>query len=335
MSAAATTQSSAQLTIAVNAAASATANTTANASLSYTVNAELNATAQTTVDAQITRIISASMTATAQTTVQAGIGVTFVASAMASASLTSASVLRTATLTSSATGAATVTGANLNVGAIDPNFANVSLLLHGNGTNGSTTFIDNSPNAFTVTAVGNAQIDTTIKKYGTGSIELDGTGDYLTVPSNAVLGLGAGDYTIELWIYLTLDFNVNGKGVITANYLNNFAVIGANSGTGNRIDFYYAGAAFSTSTTFINLNTWTHIAICRLSGTTKIYFNGNQVGTSNLLTGTGVANTVYVGTLSHDIPQTMSGYIDDVRITKGVARYTANFTPPSTQFPDQ
>jgi hypothetical protein len=330
-----TTSAEAQITRVLNASATATAETSAEANLSYSVNASATATAESSADAQITRIISASATATANSSADANFGITFNAGIEATAKVVNANLFRAATMQGSLTGAATVTGANLNVGAIDPNFANVSLLLHGNGTNGSTVFTDNSTNNFTVTALGNAQIDTTIKKYGTGSIELDGTGDYLTVPSNAVLGLGAGDYTIELWIYLTLDFNVNGKGVITANYLQNFAVIGANSGTGNRIDFYYVGVGFSTSTTFINLNTWTHIAICRLSGTTKIYFNGNQVGASNLAIGNGVANTVYVGTLSHDIPQTMSGYIDDVRITKGVARYTANFTPPSTQFPDQ
>jgi hypothetical protein len=111
VTATANTQSTAQLTIPVNAAANATANTSANATLSYTVNAELNATAQTTVDAQITRIISAEMTATAQTSVEAGIGVTFVSSLMAAGSVTNASLLRTATLNSSLTANGTTAAA--------------------------------------------------------------------------------------------------------------------------------------------------------------------------------------------------------------------------------
>ena len=135
MNAAAITESAAQLTIAVNAETNAIATTSADATLSYTVNAELNATAQTTVDAKITRIISAEMTATAQTSVEAGIGVTFVSSLMASGSVTNAELFRTVTLESSVTangtttsvittaknvaaslsGAATVTGATLDV----------------------------------------------------------------------------------------------------------------------------------------------------------------------------------------------------------------------------
>jgi hypothetical protein len=63
---------------------------------------------------------------------------------------------------------------------VDPVFNNVSLLLHGNGTNGSTTITDNSPTPKTVTAVGNAQISTAQSKFGGASIAFDGTGDYLT-----------------------------------------------------------------------------------------------------------------------------------------------------------
>jgi len=86
----------------------------------------------------------------------------------------------------------------------DANFADVSLLLHGDGTSGSTTFTDSSSNAVVVTANGNAQIDTAIKKFGTGSIQFDGTGDYLTTSTNSAFGYGAGDFTIEFFLYLNL-----------------------------------------------------------------------------------------------------------------------------------
>ena len=76
----------------------------------------------------------------------------------------------------------------------DPNFANVTLLLHSDGTSGSTTFTDNSNSSRTITASGNAQIDTTIKKFGSGSAEFDGTNSKLTISGNP---LGSGDFTIE------------------------------------------------------------------------------------------------------------------------------------------
>ena len=79
----------------------------------------------------------------------------------------------------------------------DPYFDNVELLLHGDGTSGSTTITDSSPDNKTVTVVGNAQIDTTVKKFGTGSIEFDGTNSTLTLASGLI---GSGDFTIEYFV---------------------------------------------------------------------------------------------------------------------------------------
>jgi len=155
------TSASAQLTIPVNATATATAETSANAQLSYTVNAEATATAETSAEAQIVRIISASATATAESSAEASFGVTFAANVEGTATVDNATIARAATMVASVTGQATVTGATLttvdnvaanvsgtatvtnatlNVAVVDPNFANVSLLLHGNGADGSTTF---------------------------------------------------------------------------------------------------------------------------------------------------------------------------------------------------
>jgi hypothetical protein len=181
--------------------------------------------------------------------------------------------------------------------------------------------------------VGNAAVSTSVKKYGAASMYFDGTGDYLVGPSTPQIGLGSGDFTIELWVYITANFDATGKGLVTASYNTNFAVIGVNSGGGNRIDFYVANVSVNTGTNYISLNTWTHLAIVRSSGTTKIYFDGVEKATSASLTGTGVAAAVYVGTLSHDTPRVMTGYIDDLRITK-YARYTAAFTVPDQAFPN-
>jgi hypothetical protein len=181
--------------------------------------------------------------------------------------------------------------------------------------------------------VGNAQISTTQSKWGGSSIAFDGTGDYLVGASNPQIAVGSGDFTIEMWIYLTANFDGTGQGLVTAAYNTNFAVIGVNGGAGNRIEFYVVNSVLTSGTNYISLNTWTHLAFTRASGTTKIFFNGNQVASSTSLTGNGAAAPVYVGTLSHATGQVMTGYLDDLRITKGFARYTANFTVPTAPFP--
>jgi hypothetical protein len=306
------------------------------------------------------------MTATAQTSVEAGIGVTFVASAMASGSITDASLLRTATMAASVTGAANVTGATLttvdnvaasvnasatvtnatlNVVQVDPNFANVSLLLHGNGTDGSTTFTDNSPNVLTVTGFGNAQIDTAIKQFGTGSLQFDGNGDYLRVNGGSLFDFGTGSFTMEFFVYLPTG--------VTQGY-----IMGTRTGDTNatiRWNIYISTNlivfnAYNTSnvligtvvhqTTLIN-NVFNHIAVVRNVNEFAIYLNGVK-STTNVTNSTALANS----NLTIDIGQAtggfggsglpLNGYIDDLRITKGIARYTgATITVPTSQFPDQ
>jgi SPP1 family predicted phage head-tail adaptor len=353
MNAAAITESAAQLTIAVNAETNAIATTSADATLSYTVNAELNATAQTTVNAQITRIISADMTATAQTSVEAGIGVTFVSSLMAAGSVTNAELFRTATLESfltangkttsaittaknisaSVSGAATVTNSNLQL--FDPNFSSVQLLLHGNGTNGSTTFTDNSNNNFSLTRGGNTVISTAQSKFGGASILFDGAGDYLQIPNNSNLTLGTGDFTMEFWIYPLSQpglFNTIIGGDATSQPIVNLR----GSGTSSSISMNVFGSAdiFNESFTFTQ-NNWYHVAISRSGTSLKVYVNGNQIGpTITNSTNISAPITCVGGLISY--AQNFNGYIDDVRITKGVARYTGStLTVPTREFLDQ
>jgi hypothetical protein len=94
------------------------------------------------------------------------------------------------------------------VAPTDPNFADVVLLLHMDGANGGTSFPDNSNSAHTVTAVGNANTNTSVKKFGTASLQEDGNGDYLSIPdsSDFDIGLPVGysnePFTIEFWARL-------------------------------------------------------------------------------------------------------------------------------------
>lgn len=214
-------------------------------------------------------------------------------------------------------------------GGGDPNFANVSLLLHCNGSDGSTTFTDSSSNGFTVTANGDAKVDTTIKKFGTGSLELDGTGDYLSVPHNSALSLESGDFTVEAWIYRN-----------AAGALHNILNKRTNDGwfwrvnAGDTLTFAFTGGSAITSTSTVSSTTWFHVACTRSGNTVRQFIDGVLDATTVTFTN-GVVNTqeLRIG-VDNTGSDGFNGYIDDLRITKGVARYTANFTPPIAAFPD-
>jgi hypothetical protein len=213
----------------------------------------------------------------------------------------------------------------------DPDFSSVSLLLHGDGINGSTTIVDSSLLPKTVTAVGNAQISTAIVdpfgRADAGVIEL-GLNGYATAPAGSSFSFGTGDFTIETWVYRANGENNNiwgnggaGPGSFGFYILNNKL----------RADFYF-GAAFTGSST-LGFDEWYHIAFTRKGDTFRWFLNGtvdhqstpgNQNNTSNLCE----LGRIWQGTENQLI------YIDDFRITKGVARYTGNFTPPTAPFPD-
>lgn len=186
--------------------------------------------------------------------------------------------------------------------------------------------------------VGNAQISTSVKKFGTGSLAFDGTGDYLTMPLSPNLLLGSGNFTIECWLYKNAS---PAYMALCGNYQalseNTFQIIGDAAGT--KIA-WYNGATNSftlTGSTTLNTSTWYHIAFVRSGTTLTLYVNGTSDGSATLTTD--YNNTVrpfFVG----QVPELLSarnwnGYIDDLRITKGVARYTAAFTPPTAAFADQ
>ena len=220
---------------------------------------------------------------------------------------------------------------------VDPDFANVSLLLHGNGANGSTTIIDSSPTPKTVTAVGNAQISTAQSKFGGASILLDGAGDYLQSPSSTDFQLGTGDFTLELWIY-SLGFagapNFNDYGALfdyrTAN-VSQVNVLLTFLGSSTLV--LYVNGATRIAGSAISTNTWTHVALSRTSGTTKLFINGSQEGSNYADTNSYTSSVFRTGSnIAGDA--FFNGYIDDLRITKGIARYTSNFTPPTAPFPD-
>ena len=230
-------------------------------------------------------------------------------------------------------------------GATDPYFANVSLLLHGNGINGSTTILDSSPSPNTITAFGDARINTTIadpfNRTGDGIIAFDGNGDYLQMPVNAQLLLNA-DFTVEFF---------NKCNLQAANYpsaIGSMATAFASEAASFHIDHsLYPGklslyangneTPILVSASNICDNLWHHIAIAKSGTIWRLFVDGNLEATNTIRTdvislqknGTRIGWDGWNG-----INGFYNGYLDELRITKGIARYTVNFAPPTAAFPD-
>jgi hypothetical protein len=228
----------------------------------------------------------------------------------------------------------------------DPYFSNVSLLLHADGSNGSTTFADSSSNAFTVTPYGNAQISTAQSKFGGASALFDGSGDYLDLSSNAAFDYGTGNFTVEFWYWSSSPASSSPFRRVLAhpastNDANTFQIWHAGTtATGGTVDAVELARPDGTGVvcsvlTAVSDSTWHHIAFARHSGTTRAFLDGvlkqSAADTNNYSRG----GTEGIRIASRgDLAATtfVNGYIDDLRITKGVARYTASFDPPAAAF---
>jgi hypothetical protein len=209
----------------------------------------------------------------------------------------------------------------------DPYFNNVELLLHMNGVNGSTIFIDSSKNNFAVTVNGNAQISTSQSKFGGTSGYFNGTNSFLT---NSNISLSTQDFALECWVYpistagATSIFN-QGNSDITGNFCL-FVYDGL-------VAFYADNEQRLTSSQTIQSNQWTHIALTRQNNIYYLFINGVLDGTLNVALdhygspfkiGQGYGGITY-----------FNGYIDEARVTKGIARYTSNFIPQNKEFYDR
>ena len=220
--------------------------------------------------------------------------------------------------------------APLPIPVIDLNFGAVSLLLHMNGANASTTFPDHSYNALAVTANGNAQISTAQSKFGGASALFDGTGDRLTLASSPLFGFGTGDFTCECWIHRTVSVNQNILDFRTAADVQTWVW----NITSNAISMYTPSGTLISGTTVLAANQWYHVAITRSGGTIRQFVNGVLEGSGTNTSDFQSSRPLTIGGTPDAVNGMFTGYIDDIRITKGIARYTANFTPPTAQFPN-
>ena len=194
--------------------------------------------------------------------------------------------------------------------------------------------------------VGNAQISTGQNKFGSGSMYFDGNGDYCFLPRTSSFLFSSGDFTIELWTYIsdtTTRKYILGPGTDTASHYKGFGleIWGQQlcmwaSSNGSSWNMLECDTSSNRGSTLMAANTWYNITVSRSNGTFRSFVNGVVEKTF------AVAGTIYSDpTIPYNIGRTaytggtfyFNGYMDDLRITLGYARYTSNFTPPTAAFP--
>lgn len=211
------------------------------------------------------------------------------------------------------------------------------LLIHFDGADAGTAYVAESGQ--TLTFVGTAQLDTAQSKFGGSSLFLDGNSDYVTVPDSDDWSFGTGDFTIDFWI----KFNALDKTqIFIGQYVdaNNTWYCQISSGNLLAIIFITGGTQkgyyYTTSAPGFVVNTWYHVAFTRNGGNCYMHVDGISLPLSvNVAFDTNdvgnVASPLYIGTYNTTNFFT-DGWIDEVRISKGIARWTSNFTPKSARY---
>jgi hypothetical protein len=177
--------------------------------------------------------------------------------------------------------------------------------------------------------VGNTQLSTAIKKYNNASMYFDGTGDYLLQRASPQFAFGTGDFTIETWIYPT-SISSPASYIFDQRTADSQAVMLAYILSDRTIEVYVSGGVIISGGT-VTLTTWSHLAITRASNSLKMFLNGTQIGSTYTLSTSLLTAPMYIGT-RYSGTQYFNGYMDDFRVTKGYARYTSNFTAPTSAF---
>jgi hypothetical protein len=213
------------------------------------------------------------------------------------------------------------------------------LLLHCNGVDGSASFIDDEITPKSVTAYGNAQIDTTQSKFGGASGLFNGVGDYLTLADSTDWDFGTGDFTIDFWVrFNSLPSLGTDRWIITQSDLNfkSFGVRLLNESSIYKWNFFTYNSGFEINikkTTTVNIDTWYHIAVIRNGNGFYIFQDGTQIGTTDVDSRSIPSITGYLYIADHGLGTiNLDGYLDELRISNGIARSTSNFTPPISEY---
>jgi hypothetical protein len=205
-------------------------------------------------------------------------------------------------------------------------------LLMQDGADGSTSFTD--ANGVAMNAFGNVKFSSEQAKFGTTSIKFDGAGDYLVTPSSTAYGFGLGDFTMETWFYPTNGAKATGALMDMRDPGNWQAMKPTVILTANTVTFLISGRVQASSGVLAD-NTWHHVAWSRVAGVSRFFINGVMVGSLADASNYASPSDVVFGQISEartTFDGYFTGYMDGMRIMKGVGMYTENFTPPTSQF---
>lgn len=220
----------------------------------------------------------------------------------------------------------------------DPYFNYTTLLLQGNvpNTTGPQAMTqplaynsDASTNNFLVTPNGEVS-PRPFSPYGGGAYSnfFDGSGDYLTATNSSAFYLSTGNFTVEAWLYKS----ASGTGIIVGQTQNSGAPYNGwlmYVTSGNLIRFEGSNGVSIQSTGTFPLNQWVHVAAVRVGSTTTLYMDGSAVGTGSVSI-TDFSGVLTIGQYTTPVGGSeWNGYISNLRIVKGTAVYTSNFTPPT------
>lgn len=209
--------------------------------------------------------------------------------------------------------------------ANDPYWNSVVLAMHMDDT-GLTDLKGHA-----VTLTGNVARSSTQSKFGGYSAAFDGSGDLASVASSSDFAFGTGDFTIEFFVrqavaggahLIDCRPNSSSNGAYILVYVDASGI------------YLYVSSAVRITGPVVSAGAWHHIALSRSSGSTRLFVDGTQAGATYADATSYISCPVNIGA-SGNLVWAFNGYIDDLRITKGVARYTANFSVPTEAFPNR
>jgi hypothetical protein len=212
---------------------------------------------------------------------------------------------------------------------------NSLLLLHFDGADTSTTITDDGTIGgapHTMTANGNAQLDTAIKKIGSAALLLDGTGDSVSSAASADWNL-TGDFTIEMWIY-AVALNTD---IIRSSSSDDFSTFTDNDwgflvdGSGN-LTFYVKNGTGAGGPSTVSTSTWTHVVAERFGPNLRVYKDGTPGSASSNTNALGNTSALKIGDAVAGLDSGFNGSIDELRYTPYAVYRGGSFTPPTIAF---
>lgn len=217
-------------------------------------------------------------------------------------------------------------------GGHDPSFSSVVMLAHWDGTNAQTTpFVNSCPRGTTInTASSGASLTTTTPLFGATCLTLVGNNAYPGSNSHADYNFGTGDLTIEFAIFTATPAQANVLFDMRTATNSAFPCIHI---TGSTFNYLVSGTNRIVGGT-VATSTWQRIAVARISGTTKMFLDGTQIG-SNYTDSTNYAQSnMTFGGASYTPAGSFVGKMDEHRITNGVGRYSGTYTLDAVAFPN-